>query len=401
MSQTNYQGNYRHVILATSTVGQVGASLFHMGVPYLIPALTATGLALPTAALVTSLPAIGIVLTLVLWGWVVDRTGERFVLGLGLSLTAVSGALAAAGAFLDQLLMLAFGLLLSGMAAASVNSASGRVVSGWYPPHQRGLAMGIRQMAQPLAAGLGALVLPFVAANYSIGWALVTATSYTAVVALACILIIRDPDRPERGSEAEALAAASPYQGSNYLMRIHMTSALLSAPQSTVGSFMLVWLMSLGWTPGTAGALVTISQFLGAGGRALGGFISDRVHSRMRPIRWVAGGTFLSAVVVAGASWLGWTELAVVAMVCLSVGAVADNGLAFTAVAEYAGPLWSGRSMGLQNTFQNIVYSAAPPVAGLLVGAVGFPAMWALLAVSPAAAFVLVPERDLHRAGEE
>jgi len=44
-------------------------------------------------------------------------------------------------------------LLLGGMAAASSNSASGRLVVGWFPPEQRGLVMGIRQTAQPLGVG--------------------------------------------------------------------------------------------------------------------------------------------------------------------------------------------------------------------------------------------------------
>ena len=46
------------------------------------------------------------------------------------------------------------------MAAASCNGAGGRLVSGWFPPHQRGLAMGVRQTAQPLGIALGALVIP-------------------------------------------------------------------------------------------------------------------------------------------------------------------------------------------------------------------------------------------------
>ena len=35
-------------------------------------------------------------------------------------------------------------LFLGGMAAASCNTAGGRLVSVWFPPQQRGLAMGIR-----------------------------------------------------------------------------------------------------------------------------------------------------------------------------------------------------------------------------------------------------------------
>ena len=51
-------------------------------------------------------------------------------------------------------------LFLGGMAAASSNTASGRLVVGWFAAEKRGLVMGIRQTAQPLGVGLGALVIP-------------------------------------------------------------------------------------------------------------------------------------------------------------------------------------------------------------------------------------------------
>ena len=52
--------------------------------------------------------------------------------------------------------------------------------------------------------------------------------------------------------------------------------------------------------------------------------------------------------------------LAIAALVVGGIVTVADNGLAFTAVAEIAGPMWSGRALGVQNTGQNIVALAHP-----------------------------------------
>ena len=78
---------------------------------------------------------------------------------------------------------------------------------------------------------------------------------------------------------------------------------------------------------------------------------------------------------------------------------VADNGLAFTAVAERAGPFWSGRALGVQNTAQFLAASAVPPLAGLVVTGAGYPAAFALAAVFPVVAAPLVPvreERELH-----
>ena len=73
---------------------------------------------------------------------------------------------------------------------------------------------------------------------------------------------------------------------------------------------------------------------------------------------------------------------------------VADNGLAFTAVAERAGPFWSGRALGLQNTAQFLAGSAVPPLAGLAIGQWGYSAAFALAALFPLVATPLIPVRE-------
>ncbi len=103
------------------------------------------------------MPSWGMVLTLVLWGYVLDRVGERIVLTMGSALTAVATCAAASA---SSLVWTGVYLFLGGMAAASCNAAGGRLVSAWFPTRQRGLAMGIRQTAQPLGIALGALVIP-------------------------------------------------------------------------------------------------------------------------------------------------------------------------------------------------------------------------------------------------
>ena len=117
----------------------------------------------------------------------------------------------------------------------------------------------------------------------------------------------------------------------------------------------------------------------------------------MRPLRWVA----LAAA--ASMALLGLTAaldlgVAVLLVVVATLITVADNGLAFTAVAERAGPFWSGRALGVQNTAQFLAASAVPPIAGTVVAAWGYPAAFALAALFPVLAAPLVPvgeEREL------
>src|SRR6478735_11069963 len=137
-------------MLVASTLAQAASAVMVHGPAFLIPTLHREGMSLPQAGLVAAAPSVGIMLTLVAWGWVTDRRGERFVLLTGLAGTALAGL---ASVLVDGLAPLVVALLLGGAAAASTNAASGRVVVGWFPPERRGLAMGVRQMAQPIGVG--------------------------------------------------------------------------------------------------------------------------------------------------------------------------------------------------------------------------------------------------------
>jgi predicted MFS family arabinose efflux permease len=86
--------------------------------------------------------------------------------------------------------------------------------------------------------------------------------------------------------------------------------------------------------------------------------------------------------------------VAVVLMVVASTVTVADNGLAFTSVAEHAGAWWSGRALGLQNTAQYLTAAAVAPLAGLAITHWGYAATFAVAALGPVLAVPLVPRRD-------
>jgi MFS family permease len=317
----------------------------------------------------------------------VDRAGERFVLWVGSALTA---AAATASALSHSLPTVSFFLFLGGMAAASSNSASGRLVVGWFPPERRGLAMGIRQTAQPLGVGLGALVMPQLAQSHGIGAALLFPAAVCAVAAVVCAVATVDPPRPER-SQAPAEDLANPYRGSQTLWRIHAVSVLLVVPQALVWTFALVWLMSeRGWSAASAGALVTVTQILGALGRIVAGRWSDRMGARLRPIRIIAAAAAASMLVLALTDALG-SAWSIAALIVASVVTVTDNGLAFTAIAEIAGPFWSGRALGAQNTSQLLATGITPPLFGALIGAVGYPLAYAACAVFGVLAIPLVP----------
>jgi len=334
------------------------------------------------------MPSWGMVATLLVWGYVLDRVGERIVMTAGSALTALA---AYAAASVHSMVWVAAYLFLGGMAAASCNTAGGRLVSFWFPPHQRGLAMGIRQTAQPLGIALGALIMPEMAERGPHAGFMVPALLCTVSALASAVGIINPPGKSRKVATEQELA--SPYRGSSVLWRIHTVAGLLMMPQTVTVTFMLVWLMKHhGWSVTAAGGLVTLSQLLGALGRIAVGRWSDRVGSRMRPVRVIAVAAALALFLLALTDDLD-SRFDVLLMVAISVIAVLDNGLEATAITEFAGPFWSGRALGAQNTTQRLMAAAGAPLFGVLIEAAKYPPAWALCGLFPLAAIPLVPTK--------
>lgn len=383
-------------MLSFGVIAQASSTVFVSTPAFLIPLLhTERGLSLAQAGLLASAPTLGLVITLIGWGALSDRIGERWVIASGLAITAV---VAFAAMFATDYVTLGALFLIGGMASASPNAASGRVVIGWFPKERRGLAMGIRQMCQPLGVAVAALTIPQLAASGGIGLALAVPAVLCAVSAVLCAVGIVDPPRPAKtaGGEAHPQAVWKPYRETSLLWRIHGVSMLLVVPQFTVSTFGLVWLVTqLHFTALAAGIVIGVSQFAGAIGRIGIGVLSDRVGSHLIPLRWVSVAAAAVMLLMAGASALGAAWAAVILIVAAIV-TVADNGLAYTSVAEIAGPFWSGRALGTQNTGQFLAASVVGPAVGGLITVLGYPLAFAAVALCPVIAAPLVPrDREL------
>ena len=384
-------------MLLVVVLAQAATTIVATTPAFLIPLLHGErGLSLAEAGLVAAAPNLGLVLTLVAWGWATDRFGERRILVLGLAATVVAVVVSCLA---SGLVWLGLALVLSGALSACTNAASGRLIVGWFPRERRGLAMGIRQTCQPIGTAIASLAVPALA-----HWSLVAALAFGGAVVLVSLVLVAftivDPahvSKPANGAAASGSAEANPYRASRALPRIHGVSVLLVVPQFTLSTFGLVWFIAgFGWNEVAAGIVVSAAQLLGAAGRIAVGVLSDRVRSRLRPLRWVAVAGIAAMLLTAAFGWVEWAWPAAIAYVLASCISVADNGLAFTAVAEFAGPRWSGRALGIQNTGQFLAAAIVPPAIGGLITLVGYPAAFALVALAPAVATPLIPSARLE-----
>src|SRR5262245_61879151 len=159
-------------------------------------------LSLSAVGLAFSSVWIGPIATLLPWGLLADRIGERIVLASGL---AGCGVLVAAAGWAGSFWLLVALLTIAGALGASVNAASGRAVMQWFSASQRGLALGVRQTAIPVGGAVAALALP--AVNSAAG--LKAAFVFLGVVCIGCavfaVIAVREAVKPAVALEAEAV----------------------------------------------------------------------------------------------------------------------------------------------------------------------------------------------------
>ena len=424
---TNGPTGQAWVILVVGVLTQMAATIAIAGPAFLIPYMHSDlGFTLTQAGTVAAAPSFGLILTLIAWGAFADRFGERLAMTLGIGLTAAFSA--AAVLVVDSPIWMVIVIAASGAAAASVNSASGRVVMGWFPRHRRGLAMGIRQMSQPLGTSVAAVTIPGIAAAGGFPAYLWFVAAVTGVLGLVCFAVIRNPpdQTPTRtevaeldqdtdpqttrtddtepgttsagGGQPSTASAINPYRSDSFLWRIHAVSALLVIPQFAFSTYGLVWLIVVqGIGAGTAGAIVAIAQIVGAVGRMVVGGLSDRTESRVGLMRIVAVAAVIVVVAIAVLSLTQLPALAAIVFILASAVSVADNGLAFASVAEAAGPRWSGKALGAQNTGQFVMSALLGPGFGALVTAFGYPLSFGLIALAPLLSVGIIPRRDVDR----
>ena len=186
-------GRYRWVVLGAGVTAQAAFSTLGTGVAVLVPGLREEyGLSLGQIGVLLAAASGGMVLTLIAWGLLTDRVGERVVVALGLS---VSGLAFLAASMLPPYAAVFALLTLAGMAGASVSAASGRAVMGWFAADERGFALGIRQTAVPLGWAIAALALPPIVDAGGLSAGLAALGIGCLAGAAVGVLLLRDPPR--------------------------------------------------------------------------------------------------------------------------------------------------------------------------------------------------------------
>jgi MFS family permease len=376
------ESRYRWLVLTVATFAQAASGFAFVGVGTLAGffreefALTGT----ETGLIVTAV-GLGPVFAMVPVGRLLDRHGERGMVGGGALFLAAGVGIAALARSYAMLLVV---LLIGGTGYATSQPGGSKAIADWFSTRGRGLAMGIRQTGLPLGGAAAAAVLPALAATASWRWALIMGAAVSALGGVVFLLIYRRTAAED--SVAYRLIPRFRELVSMKTLRPALwTGLLMVGTQFCIVSDLMLFLRDVHQLPLSRSAwFLFAAQLAGVAGRIVLAAWSDRLGpgGRMRPV-------VLSLLVVAGCAValplvpvsVSRSALFLLAML-LGFFAFGWYGPWVVHVAELAPAGAVGLTLGVAMTANQISIAGAPPLFGLALDlSGGYLVPWWLLAL--------------------
>ncbi len=376
---------YRWIVLGVAALAQTSASITAQGIYTLIPSLQgAFHLSGAAGALAVTALNGGQVVTMLLLGWLIDRFGERSVVGATM---ITMGAAAMAGALLAPSfpVLLAF-VALVGASYASVQPGGTRAIVRWFAPHERGMATGVRQAGLPLGTAIAAMLLPLLAAGG--GWRTALAVQGAVGIAGGVLFALLHRD----GRQAAGMPSAAPPKllqsirlvaGQAQLWPVMLAGAAMVTFQYTFATYAIPFVAArFHYSVVAAALLFSVSQWLGIAGRIGLAWISDRAWPgrRLRSLgvcMLVCVAALLALVALPAAT----PRSVLTAIFCVvGVFGVGWYPLYLLQIAEMAPKAVVASTLSFSMTLNMVAISVLPPVFGLVADRFRYGTAWCALA---------------------
>lgn len=307
-------------------------------------------------------------------GRATDRFGARRVMLVAFGVAAAAlVALALAPAY--ALLLAA--AALAGVALASGNPVTNKLIAVHIVPGRRGLIMGGKQAGVQVAAFLaGALLAPLAVA---FGWR--AALGWSALVPLAGVLLALSLVPPDPGQRTAPPAARGAGTLPASVRWLAAYAFLMGSGVATVNAYLPLYLVErAAASQEAAGSVVATIGLVGIGSRVAWGWASERMRGFSLPLLLLGAGAVLAiAMVVLVESiglWLAWPAAAL-----FGASAVTWNAVGMLAVITAAGVGVAGRASGVVTFGFYIGFVASPMLFGWLVDRMqGYTLAWLLVA---------------------
>ena len=301
-----------------------------------------------------------------------DRFGARRVMLIAFAIAAATLVAMALAPGYPAMLVAAS---LAGLALATGNPVTNKLVAVHLPSGTRGLVMGGKQAGVQVGAFMAGALLAPLAAQFgwraALGW-----VALVPIAALVAAVVVVPRDSTSAVERDEPDAPSSLPSGARWLA---VYAFLMGSGVAAVNAYLPLYLVeSAGASQELAGVVVATIGLVGIFSRLGWGWASERMPTFSLPLLMLGGGSVAAIGLILAIEqfglWVAWP-----AAILFGATAVTWNAVGNLAVITESGTGLAGRATGLLTFGFYMGFVGSPVLFGLLVDATGsYTLAWSL-----------------------
>ncbi|HET9539840.1 MAG TPA: MFS transporter [Candidatus Limnocylindria bacterium] len=313
-----------------------------------------------------------------------DRFGARRVMLIAFAIAAATLVAMALAPGYPAMLVAAS---LAGLALATGNPVTNKLVAVHLPSGTRGLVMGGKQAGVQVGAFMAGALLAPLAAQF--GWR--AALGWVALVPIAAMVAAVVVVPSDSTSAAEPNEPDAPLSLPSGVRWLAVYAFLMGSGVATVNAYLPLYLVeSAGASQELAGVVVATIGLVGIFSRLVWGWASERMPTFSLPLLMLGGGSVVAIGLILAIEqfglWVAWP-----AAILFGATAVTWNAVGNLAVITESGTGLAGRASGLLTFGFYMGFVGSPVLFGLLVDATGsYTLAWSLVGLGFAATVFVI-----------
>ncbi|MCM3737071.1 MFS transporter [Bacillus cytotoxicus] len=365
----DFTSSYKWIILLIATISQTCATFVTYGIGPLASLWQQVHhLSQFQTGLLVSAVNIGPIFSMLFFGNLMDRYGERWIVGGGSILLGVSMLLAYPVATYTYIVVI---LLFVGVWYGTAQPGGSKAIVKWFPPKRRGLAMGVRQTGIPIGGALASSTLPFFFYKYGLPSVILVQAIVAICGGLLFILFYRDDHSPIQKAETVSfLIKLKKVQKNTSLYPVFLIGISMMSLQMVLVAHLMSYLTTEVHTSlHHAGTLLSVVLMGGMIGRILLAWASDTVckGNRVVPLQITISITFL--LLLCTSFIISYMTFWLLVIFCFFLGffAIGWFSLFIIFVTEKSDPQFIGLTVSFALTLNQFAIVLAPSLFGILV----------------------------------
>ncbi|BCC06995.1 permease [Bacillus cereus] len=383
LMEERMNSTYKWVMLIVATIAQTTATLITYGVGvFALFWKEEYALTNMESGLLVSVVNVGPLFCMLFVGRLLDQYNEKILISISSFLLGSSLLLTNIVSRFNGLL---FVLLLIGMFYSVSQPGGSKVILKWFPKENRGLAMGIRQAGIPIGGALTGVLIPFLAIQYNVTYAINSMACICIIGGLLFFMFYKEPyvqeDARKEHIKISFWTQLKVVIRKKELYPIYITGiCMISLQMVLVGHFMKFLAGEQSITSIVAGTVLSVMFFSGMIGRIALAAISDVFYKGNRRIplfiavcasiglilllvininiHTITSGVLYSISALLGFFSIGWFSLFI------------------AEVAELASEESVGITVSVALTLNQIAIIVAPVLFGYIVDEKGYTHAW-------------------------